>query len=241
MSRPIKKPDFDPDKLKEGLIAAVCHSYLNPSIGETPDKDPSHKQLKFLAEEFNMTPHKVRKLLVTEGVYSTDTSKLVQRLYASCDSIPEIMRKLQLSRSSVHSYLPYTKVVYKQSKISTDAERIKLFRMRQEAAKKLHDMPGTDNLWYAITLYSGYPFQTVKGVKFKYSVFGNELFVNRKEKSITRASVEVEYQKVIKHECKVTGPKKLGTYLYPMFLKFGIIENKELKKKDAQLDGRNDE
>ena len=84
---------------------------------------------------------------------------------------------------------------------------------------------GEDTLWNAVTLFAGYPFFTAKGLKFSYTVKGNELFVNRKEKSITRATVELAYQRARGE--KITGPKQIGTfgasYLYPIFVRFGII------------------
>lgn len=56
------------------------------------------------------------------------------------------------------------------------------------------------------------------------------MFVDRKDKSITRATVELAFRtalEVQRAEGRVSGPKKLKTfgasYLYPIFLAFGII------------------
>ncbi|MEI3350185.1 MAG: hypothetical protein V8R18_03505 [Clostridium sp.] len=58
------------------------------------------------------------------------------------------------------------------------------------------------------------------------TIRGNEMFVSRKEKSVTRASILVAYKKAQELGC-VTGPKQLGvfgaSYLYPVFLRLGII------------------
>ena len=52
------------------------------------------------------------------------------------------------------------------------------------------------------------------------------MFVSRKEKSVTRASILVAYKKAQELGC-VTGPTQLGvfgaSYLYPVFLGLGII------------------
>ena len=52
------------------------------------------------------------------------------------------------------------------------------------------------------------------------------MFVSRKEKSVTRASILVAYKKA-QELGRVTGPKQLGvfgaSYLYPVFLRLGII------------------
>ena len=53
------------------------------------------------------------------------------------------------------------------------------------------------------------------------------MFVNRKEKSITRATVNLAFEKGLELKSVVTGPKKLGvfgaSYLYPVFVRLGVI------------------
>ena len=48
------------------------------------------------------------------------------------------------------------------------------------------------------------------------------MFVSRKNKSITRATVNVAFRKLLELGCAVSGPKKLGTfgasYVYAVFL-----------------------
>ena len=64
-----------------------------------------------------------------------------------------------------------------------------------------------------------------KGLKFKYEVKGNEIFVNRMKKSITRSTVVLAYQNMRQAE-EIRRAKELGTfgasYLYPVFLRLGI-------------------
>lgn len=69
-----------------------------------------------------------------------------------------------------------------------------------------------------------------KNLEFVYEIRGNEMFVNRKDKSITRASISLAFEKALelqKTEGTVKGPKKLNcfgaSYLYPVFEKLGII------------------
>ena len=81
-------------------------------------------------------------------------------------------------------------------------------------------------LWEAILAFEGAIFYTAKGLEYSYTIRGNEMFVSRKEKSVTRASILVAYKKAQELGC-VTGPKQLGvfgaSYLYPVFLRLGII------------------
>lgn len=234
MPRCKKKPDYEPQKIQEELIDAIVTSYNNPKNEECSDKDKNHKQLKLVAEEFGITPLKVRKLLITGGAFETETSRLVQRYYAQGLSISQIGERMNLGRASVHSYLPYSKVIYKAKEISTDAERIQLFRERNEAVRQLQNEMSLRNVWNAIVAFEGYPFFTVKKLKFRYTVRGMEIFIDRKEKSITKSTIEIALQKAVEMNKSVTGPKKLGvfgaSYIYPIFVRFGIIESEMIKK-----------
>ncbi|WP_182429731.1 hypothetical protein [Clostridium sp. AF21-20LB] len=52
-----------------------------------------------------------------------------------------------------------------------------------------------DALWEAILAFEGAIFYTAKGLEYSYTIRGNEMFVSRKEKSVTRASILVAYKK----------------------------------------------
>ena len=62
-----------------------------------------------------------------------------------------------------------------------------------------------------------------------------EMFISRKEKSITKATVMIAFHKALElmdAEGSVSGPKKLGTfgasYLYPVFIRLFLPENRRL-------------
>lgn len=103
-------------------------------------------------------------------------------------------------------------------------------------------------LWRCVVIFQNYPFQTSgrngKGsVEFIYTVskggrggrhyegesvdgWGNEIWVSiggvKKEKSISRSSVDLAFQKYLEND--ITGPKQLGvfgaSYLLPLFQRF---------------------
>lgn len=76
--------------------------------------------------------------------------------------------------------------------------------------------------------FQGYPFKTSKALSFTYKVKGGELFFTRKEKSITRATVDIAFKRALELGENATGPKKLGvfgaSYLYPVFMQLGVIK-----------------
>lgn len=87
-----------------------------------------------------------------------------------------------------------------------------------------------DALWDALVLFAGKNFETAKHLKYSYSIRGYEMFVSRKDKSITRSTVNVSLRNAMelqKRGLPVSGPKKLKTfgasYLYPIFVEIGVI------------------
>lgn len=70
-------------------------------------------------------------------------------------------------------------------------------------------------LWAVMQSLSGRTFMTAKGLQFTVTLAGNELFVSRKRKSITRATVWRAYMRLLELQARgevVDGPKKLGTF-----------------------------
>ena len=78
-----------------------------------------------------------------------------------------------------------------------------------------------------LTCLQGCVFLTAKGLRFTYKIKGGEMFINRKAKSITQATVFMAFWKAAELGGEVAGPKKLGTfgasYLYPVFVRIGVI------------------
>ena len=96
--------------------------------------------------------------------------------------------------------------------------------------------PSDDHIWSLVLSHAGRTFHTARGLPFSYhqkvSRTGeklSELVIDRKEKTITRSTVLLAYEKAMElmaAEGCVSGPKKLGcfgaSYLYPVFLELGI-------------------
>lgn len=224
-------------------------------------------ELKAVAEEVEISPSKLRKLLITAGerdhasYFSSPTADAVLRMSREGKSVKEIQENLSLSYTSVQGYLPH-KSVYGLDTMSAECERIRLFRARKKAVSDLHDhlfLPDASlYLWKTVIAFQSYPFHTSgrgsrEGVKFTYEVsksttgggrryegeqvegYGNEIFIRRAgeagvdgKKSISRSTVDLALRTALEKEIK--GPKALGTpgagsYLYPMFIRFGVINS----------------
>lgn len=229
-----RKPEHNAGKkLKEQLDAAVV--LYN-----------SEMSLQAIADALSLTPIKVRKLLITAGVYESDTAKLVQQTFNAfretqnySTAVTSTMAALRLSRPSVTSYLPYEKGVYfpedaDAANISNGAERQRHYR----AVVELKKNPGEENLWKCVVAFRGYKFKTMSGLLFTYKLkkgrgdeFTKELWIDRREdsKSLAWSSVMLAYHNIGKIGEVVVRPKVLGdirgvSYIYGMFYRFGLID-----------------
>lgn len=202
--------------------------------------------LQAIADTLALNPIKVRKLLITAGVYESDTAKLVQQTFNDFrrtqsykTAVTSTMSALQLSRPSVISYLPYEKGVYfpedaDAENISTGAERQRHYR----SVAVLKKNPCEENLWKCVVAFRGYKFKTLSGLPFTYKLkkgrgdeFTKELWIDRREssKSLAWSSFMLAYQNIRKIGEVVDRPKALGdirgvSYIYGMFYRFGLID-----------------
>ena len=202
--------------------------------------------LQAIADALSLNPIKARKLLITAGVYKSDTAKLVQQTFGSFRStqsysaaVTSTMSALQLSRPSVTSYLPYEKGVYfpeeaEAANISAGAERQRHYR----AVAALKKNPCEENLWKCVVAFQEYKFKTMSGLPFTYTLkkgrgdeFTKELWIDRREdsKSLAWSSVMLAYHNIGKIGEVVDRPKALGdirgvSYIYGLFYRFGLID-----------------
>ena len=236
------KPEYDAgENLKEQMDAAVAFY-------------DSEMSLQAIGDELGLNPIKVRKLLITAGVYESEVAQKVQDTFEEYreiqdykTSILSTANALQLSKASVTSYLPYQKGVYFQStaskeKISVGAERQRRYR----AMKRWRADSTEENFWGVVLTYAGVKFKTYSGVPFSYEIkkdrngeYTKELWIDRREKSKSLAwsSVLLALNNIKKVGEVVNRPKALGdirgvTYIYGMFYRFGLIDvPDEVKKK----------
>ena len=231
---------YNADRIMKALVDAAVEAY-----NETGE-------LKLAAEELSMSALKIRKLLITAGVYHSEVSDEVNRLFREGKSGGEIQKVMRLGKSSVNGYLPYTKIAYKPEELSENAYRITVYRARRKTVEELMCEPCEERLWDAVVEYQNYPFYTASGLKFDYELkrgrgggFNKELIVSRRTESKTLAwsSVLMAFDKALEMQGQVVDrPKALGdirgiSYIYPMLYRFGIIEVPEKTAEKMRLKG----
>ena len=111
MARPKKKPGYNREVEIADLIATAAALFDAP-YDDRIDRPEDAPTIVSVAEEMETTILRVRKLLITAGMYSTTTSRQVQELESQGHTISEIMQKTELGKASVYSYLAYKKGAY---------------------------------------------------------------------------------------------------------------------------------
>lgn len=251
------KPNYDAkDILSQQLEAAVALYSAKMGIDNTND----HPSLQAIADNLSLNPIKVRKLLITAGVYKSEIANRVQRVFNAhrdaglsyADAITATMKELNLSKASVNAYLPYEKGVYFSEdadavNISVGAERQRHYR----AVTALKKNPCEETLWNCIVAFRGYEFKTMSGLPFTYQLkrgrgdaFTKELWIDRREgsKSLAWSSVMLAYRSIGTIGEVVDRPKALGdirgvSYIYGMFYRFGLIDMPEKAKEKMKSAG----
>lgn len=70
-----------------------------------------------IAKRAGISLQKVRKILITAGAWSDETSEKIGKLRANGMSVPEIAEELGVKTNTVWSYLPYSKGMYIPSSV----------------------------------------------------------------------------------------------------------------------------
>ena len=237
----------NPKESTEKLIEEAMSLFQEP-FDNRSGRYQSLPTLRSVADSLGITILKTRKLLISGGYFTTDVGRRVQEMAEAGKSVEEIVDETGLSCASVYSYLPYKGIAFNLRETTMNADRHRLFRARKKAVQQLQNSPTSLHLWEAIVLFTGYTFSTSgqgknEGVQFKYRVpeasskagkqyagesvkgYVNELFIDGREKSIARSSVDYALKLVM--EGGVTGPKGLKTfgasYVYAIFKRFGLV------------------
>lgn len=167
------KPDYNP--------SAVLQNQMDAAVSLYGSAD--HPTLQAIADELDINPIKVRKLLITAGVYKSDAADQVNRVFNThrasglthTEAIAATMKELNLSKSAVTSYLPYEKGVYfpaetDNKNLSVSAERIRRMRKRNKVLEELRAEQSEEALWASVIAFQGYKFRTYSGLVFSYSL-----------------------------------------------------------------------
>ena len=139
-----RKAKKDPSRDFIHLICSLYHdSYDDREEDSRPGGEswvPGQKALHTSLEAFRrelrdvhgieLSTAKIRKILITGGLWSTERSREVADLFEQYGSVKRVAEELGLSPGLVITYLPYQKTVYDLEEKSGNAKRIDRWRER---------------------------------------------------------------------------------------------------------------
>lgn len=125
--KPKKKPNYKPEEIQK--------EYLEHSVAVYR----ASSSIRAAARELEISPMKLRKILITEGIYDNAMSREIWTMYKGGMSVEEIAEAEGMTVSNVYSYLPYEKIVYKMDQKSVSAERQQRYRDRKKGKAKIDD------------------------------------------------------------------------------------------------------
>ena len=223
--RPPKK-EYAPALLMQELIDAAAEVYR------------ATQELKATAAELSLPPNKVKKLLITGKALHYPETEQIQSLLAEGKPMGEVQKILRLRYSSIQTYLPYARAAYKMADVSQNGERLRRYRERKAAVERLKAAPTEENLWQCIAAFQQYPFRTMSGLPFSYTLklgrsggYTKELFIDRREnsKSLAWSSIKLAFHKALEQPGAIFArPKELAdvrgaSYSFSLLWRFGVI------------------
>ena len=130
MARKPKHPEHrvEADRLMKDFLDLTVQIW-------TAEEEP---ELKTVAEETELSPEKIRKLLITAGerdkkiYYESQLAVKILSLYHQGKNTKQIQEVTGLSYTSIQGYLPHSKIIYSLDTLSTEAEWIRLYRARRK-------------------------------------------------------------------------------------------------------------
>lgn len=99
-----------------------------------------NKSIAQVAKKLQISEERVRRTLITEGLWTSRSAKPIVDLYRQGKTVPEIAEELMISEKTVQSYIPYSRGMYGGERSDT-AERSNDYRVRmKDAADKMKSL-----------------------------------------------------------------------------------------------------
>lgn len=104
----------------------ISKEYMDRAV----DEYERSSSMREAARALDISPMKLRKILITADVFESGVSKEIKEMYSSGMSIEDIARYESMTVSNVYSYLPYERVVYNLDEKSVNADKQARYRDR---------------------------------------------------------------------------------------------------------------
>ena len=115
-----------------GLYQAIIDSYLETgSVLKT-------------SRTLSVSEVKVRRVLLTEGLWSSRTSLQVQHYYNQNMTASQIARLLHTTEKAVQQYMPYERGMYNKEDRTADAQHSAIYRENAESKREDPEKGGSN-------------------------------------------------------------------------------------------------
>lgn len=148
-----KKPGYDSMTVQGELVRAVCLCFgrifddfeaerhaalrgMRPGTAKWLELMGNDPTINEVAKEFDITPLKVRKILITGGYYDTEMYRKIKKMKDAGLTAKEIGNKTGKKPITVRSYFPYERVIYNLDERSVNADKLQRFKQRWGGYKK---------------------------------------------------------------------------------------------------------
>lgn len=92
------------------------------------------ESLKRTAKECGVSYQVVRRVLASEGIYTSDVTKEINRRYSEGSSLEDIAVLMHTSTKAVMMHLPYSRVSYAVDEKTDNAKKIAEWRKTKQKA-----------------------------------------------------------------------------------------------------------
>ena len=114
------KPDLNLEEIQQSLIDQVVELYA------------SGMSMRNIGTQLSLSQMKVRKILITDGAYTSERCDEINDYYQNGYSVEEIAEIFHMTKSSVYSYLAYETVIYNLEEKTVNADRQARYRERKK-------------------------------------------------------------------------------------------------------------
>lgn len=99
------------------------------------DSYSATNSLRKTSAECGISIQVVRRVLATSGIYTSDLTRKINRLYNSGMSAADIAKQLNMRCKTIINHLPYSRTSYIVGKKTENAKKIARWRNKKENTK----------------------------------------------------------------------------------------------------------
>lgn len=139
MSESSREKEITPQEKETASREITSREITSQTMDEVVAIYQDTESIKETARRMKMSQVKVRKILLTRGLWSSPRSAEINELLEEGKTVKEVADILGITPTAVQAYMPYSKAVYGEPERSVAAVRAERYRERQKGFKEKQD------------------------------------------------------------------------------------------------------